>query len=661
MSVVVCATRRCSWPSVPKDPAVPKAGVLSIAIRPYRSTSMLTQSAMTVSNRPATAEITPPELDAIRAQFPILRTQVHGEALVFLDSAASTQQPEAVIESVSNYHRRHHANIHRGVYQLSQTATRLYENARAVVARFINAAEPAECLFTRGTTESINLVASAWGRTNLRPGDEIILSTLEHHSNIVPWQLVAQDTGARIKVIPINDAGELLLDDYRRLLSPRTRLVAVNHVSNALGTINPVREIIAEAHAAGALALIDGAQWIAHGATDVQAMDADFYAFSGHKLYGPTGIGVLYGKRRLLDAMPPYQGGGDMIEQVSFAETTYAALPNKFEAGTPNISGAVGLGAAIDWIGSIGLDRIGAHEQRLLRHATERLGQIPGLQIKGTAGHKSGVLSFILTDPPIATLDVGTQLDLRAICIRNGHHCCQPLMERLGVTSTARASLAVYNSMQDIDRLADALVDIVKRARHGVGTRAIRAGHETGAPRQTSVAAPTSLHGVPQSPTSASASTADLSAADYPAAVAESPEGAADGIADLFDLLPDWPMRHQYIMDLGDKLPPMPAPLKTAENYVPGCQSTVHIAARLKPGSDDIIEFLADSDANIVRGLIAMLQQLYSGQPAAAILAFDIDAFFARIGLNQNLSMSRRNGLAAMVQRLRELARRFAT
>ena len=616
------------------------------------------QSAMTASNRPATAEITPPELDAVRAQFPILRTRVHGEALVFLDSAASTQQPEAVIESVSNYHRLHHANIHRGVYQLSQTATRLYENARAVVARFINAAEPAECLFTRGTTESINLVASAWGRTNLRPCDEIILSTLEHHSNIVPWQFVAQATGARIKVMPINDAGELLLDDYKRLLSSRTRLVAVNHVSNALGSINPVREIIAEAHAAGALALIDGAQWIAHGVTDVQALDADFYAFSGHKLYGPTGIGVLYGKRRLLDAMPPYQGGGDMIEQVSFAETTYAALPNKFEAGTPNISGAVGLAAAIDWIGSIGLDRIGAHEQRLLRHATESLGQIPGLRIKGTAGHKSGVLSFILTNPPIATLDVGTQLDLRAICIRTGHHCCQPLMQRLGVASTARASLAVYNSLQDIDRLADVLADIVQRGRHGAGGRAMRGGHETGAPRQTAVAAPTLIHGVPQP--LAPVSTPDLSAVDYPAAVAESPEGAADEIADLFALLPDWPMRHQYIMDLGDKLPPMPAPLKTAENYVPGCQSTVHIAARLKPGSDDIIEFLADSDANIVRGLIAMLQQIYSGQRSAAILAFDIDAFFARIGLNQNLTMSRRNGLAAMVQRLRELARQFA-
>ena len=658
MSVLVCATRPCSSPSIPNfadgrnDPAASWTGFFQVAAAPDRSSSMLNQSVMTASNRHATAEISPQALDAVRNQFPILRTQVHGAPLVFLDSAASTQQPEGVIAAVSNYHRHHHANIHRGVYQLSQTATRLYENARAIVARFINAAEPAECLFTRGTTESINLVASAWGRANLQPGDEIILSVLEHHSNIVPWQMVAQATGARIRVIPINDAGELLLDDYRRLLSSRTRLVAVNHVSNALGSINPVREVIAEAHAAGALALIDGAQWIAHGATDVQSLDADFYAFSGHKLYGPTGIGVLYGKRRLLDAMPPYQGGGDMIERVSFAETTYASLPNKFEAGTPNISGAVGLAAAIDWVGSIGLDRIGAHEQHLLRHATEGLAQISGLQIKGTAGHKSGVLSFIMTDPPVATLDVGTQLDLRGVCIRTGHHCCQPLMERLGVTSTARASLAVYNSLQDIDRLTAALADIVERARHSGPTKVVRREQDSMAVEQIASGAQSSADVVSE----------DASAAmevAYPQAVADSPEAAAEEIADLFALLPDWPMRHEHIIDLGDKLPPMPAVLKTAENHVPGCQSTVHIAARLKPGSDDIIEFLADSDASIVRGLIAMLQQLYSGQPAAAILAFDIDAFFARIGLNQNLSMSRRNGLASMVQRLRQLASQY--
>ncbi len=569
------------------------------------------------------------DIAAVRSQFPILMSGVQGRPLVYLDSAASTQQPASVIAAVSDYHRQYHANIHRGVYQLSQTATRLYENARVSVARFLNAAEPAECLFTRGATESINLIASAWGMSNLKPGDEIILSTLEHHSNIVPWQMVAQATGARIRVIPINDAGELQLDDYHALLSPRTRLVAVNQVSNALGTINPVAEIIAAAHAVGALALIDGAQWVAHGVTDVQALDADFYVFSGHKLYGSTGIGVLYGKRHLLDAMPPYQGGGDMIEQVSFERTTYAPLPNKFEAGTPNIAGAVGLATAIDWLQELGLERIGAHEQMLLHAATTRLSAIPGLQLKGTAAAKSGVVSWIMVDPPIATLDIGTQLDLRGICIRTGHHCCQPLMERLGVTSTARASFGVYNTLDDVDRLAEALTEIVEEARRS--RRMVPIGGQAGMPIIA-----------------------------YPAAVAESPEAVAHEIAEVFAFLPDWPMRHQYIIDLGEKLPLMPDALKTTANLVQGCQSLVHLAARVRPGSDDIIEFLADSDANLVRGLIALLQQLYSGQRAGAIQTFDTEAFFSQIGLDQHLSLTRRNGLAAMVQRLQQLAHQIA-
>ncbi|MBK1717529.1 SufS family cysteine desulfurase [Thiocystis violacea] len=575
---------------------------------------------MTLNPPPRLPVQAPLDVESIRAQFPILKTLAHGRPLTYLDSAASTQQPERVIEAVADYHRLHHANIHRGVYGLSQTATRLHEEARAAVARFLSAAEPAECLFTRGATESINLVAASWGRANLKPGDEILLSTLEHHSNIVPWQLVAEATGARVRVIPIDDAGDLDLDAYRRLLTPRTRLVAVNHVSNALGTINPVAEIIAEAHAAGALVLIDGAQWVAHGRTDVQALDADFYVFSGHKLYGPTGIGVLYGKRHLLEAMPPYQGGGDMIERVTFAGTSYAPLPNKFEAGTPNISGAVGLGAAIDWVESIGVEAIGLHEQALLRQATERLSRIPGLAIKGTARRKSGVISWVMLDPPIATLDIGTQLDLQGICIRTGHHCCQPLMDRLGVSSTARASLGVYNRSEEIDRLAEALEAIQASSRPRVQTA--DGGREL----------------------------------VYPAAVAESPQAAAEEIAEIFELLPDWPMRHQHIIDLGDKLPTMPESLKTEANHVSGCQSQVHIAARLKPGSRDIVEFLADSDANIVRGLIALLQQLYSGQRARDIMGFDAEAFFARIGLDRHLSLTRRNGLESMVRRLRRLA-----
>jgi cysteine desulfurase / selenocysteine lyase len=592
---------------------------------------------MTASPPVFAAERPALDLAAIRAQFPILRTLAHGRPLVYLDNAASAQKPESVIAAVADYYRYGHANIHRGAYLLSQSATRRYESARECVARFIGAAEPAECIFTRGTTESINLVATAWGAANLRPGDEIVLSQLEHHSNIVPWQLVAQATGARILVIPIDDAGELMLDEYRKLLSPRTRLVAVNQVSNALGTVNPVREIVAAAHAAGALVLIDAAQWVAHGHTDVQSLDADFYAFSGHKLYGPTGIGVLYGKRRLLDAMPPYQGGGDMIERVSFEGTVYADLPNKFEAGTPHIAGALGLAAAIDWLTGLGLERVAAHEDRLLAHATERLAAIPGVEIKGTASHKSGAISWIVADPPIATLDIGTQLDLEGICIRTGHHCCQPLMERLGISSTARASFGVYNTREEIDRLADALAGIVERARR---TRSAASPMAAGAERD-----------------GASDESRD-DPIDYPGATADSPESAADEIVGLFDCLPDWTMRYQQLIDLGQRLAPMPQSLKTPANFVSGCQSQVHLAARVRPGSTDTIEFLADSDADIVRGLIALLQHIFSGQRAAAILAFDASAFFARLGLDRHLSLTRRNGLAAMVARLRRLADR---
>ncbi|HSO81378.1 SufS family cysteine desulfurase [Thiocapsa sp.] len=579
---------------------------------------------MTPRLSPTPAPSVPLDLTALRAQFPILATRVHDQPLAYLDNAASTQQPLQVIQAVSDYHQQYHANIHRGVYQLSRNATRMHDYAREIVAHFLHAAEPVECLFTRGTTESINLVAASWGRANLKPGDEIILSHLEHHSNIVPWQMICEATGARIRVIPIDDAGELDMDAYRRLLSSRTRLVAVNHVSNALGTINPIKTIIEEAHAAGALALIDGAQWVAHGATDVQALDADFYAFSGHKLYGPTGMGVLYGKRGLLEAMPPYQGGGDMIEQVTFEKTTYAHLPNKFEAGTPHIAGAVGLAAAIEWLEGVGFERIGAHEQCLLRSATERLSAIPGLEIKGTAPHKAAVVSWVMVDPPIGTLDIGMQLDLRGICIRTGHHCCQPLMDRLGIASTARASFGVYNTEAEVERLAGALAEIVSAARDASA-------------RKGSAATPP----------------AEIL---YPAAVADSPESAAAEIAEIFELLPDWPMRHQQIMDLGERLTPMPDALKTPETFVPGCQSRVHLAARVRPGSQDVIEFLADSDANIVRGLIALLQQLYSGQKAGAILAFDAQAFFNRLGLDEHLSMTRRNGLVAMVERIRQIA-----
>ncbi|HLL91057.1 MAG TPA: SufS family cysteine desulfurase, partial [Tepidisphaeraceae bacterium] len=355
----------------------------------------------------------------VRADFPILHTTAHGRPLVYLDNGATTQKPRQVIDAISRYYEQTNANIHRGFYDLSQRATEAYENGRATVATFINAPDPREVIFTRGTTEAINLVASSWSRKFLTAGDEILVSAMEHHSNIVPWQLAAQAAGARVSPIPMNDAGELLLDEYRRLLAGgRVKMVSVVHLSNALGTVNDIETIAALAHEHGALCMSDGAQWVAHGPTDVQALGVDFYCFSGHKLFGPTGIGMLWGKRELLEAMPPYQGGGDMIETVSFDGSTYAPLPNKFEAGTPDIAGVVGLAAAVDYVATVGFENFVPHEEQLLRYATERLLTVPGLRIIGTAKRKGSVVSFVLDDPKIETLDVGVYLDRRGVAVR---------------------------------------------------------------------------------------------------------------------------------------------------------------------------------------------------------------------------------------------------
>jgi cysteine desulfurase/selenocysteine lyase len=394
------------------------------------------------------------DVERIRADFPILRQRSRGRPLVYLDNAATTQKPQSVIDRVQHYYESENANIHRGVYQLSQRATDAHEQARLTVARFLNA-DPRQIIFTRGTTESINLVASSFGRKFLKAGDEIVISTMEHHSNIVPWQLLSQQVGARLRVIPMTDQGELRMDEYERLLSDRTRIVSVVHVSNSLGTVNPVGRIVQLAHAAGAKVLIDGAQWVAHHATDVDELDADFYAFSGHKLFGPTGIGVLYGKAELLDAMPPYQGGGDMISSVTFERTTYNDLPYKFEAGTPNISGAIGLGAAIEYVESAGLDAISHYERRLHAYAAESLAQIPGLRLIGTAPDRASVVSFVIDG--VHPHDIGTILDAQGVAIRTGHHCCQPVMHRFGIPATARASIACYNTQQEIDALANAV------------------------------------------------------------------------------------------------------------------------------------------------------------------------------------------------------------
>ena len=394
-----------------------------------------------------------------REDFPILQTSLYGKPLVYLDNAATTQKPLSVIEAESHYYRSDNANVHRGIHALSQRATDAFEAARAKVQRLINATSAGEIIFVRGTTEAINLVAQSYGRSRFKAGDEIIVSHMEHHSNIVPWQILCQQTGAILRVIPVNNIGELEFEAYNRLLGPRTRLVAVGHVSNALGTINPVRAIIDLAHTRGVPVLLDGAQAIAHLPVDVQALDCDFYAFSGHKLYGPTGIGVLYGKSALLAAMPPYQGGGDMISAVSFEGTTYNIIPYKFEAGTPNIAGVIGLGAAVDYILAIGFEALLAHEQGLLAYATAALRGIDGLRIIGSAQHKTGILSFVMDG--VHPHDIGTILDRQGVAIRTGHHCAMPLMERFGLSATARASFALYNNTAEVDKLV-AAIDQVK-------------------------------------------------------------------------------------------------------------------------------------------------------------------------------------------------------
>jgi len=406
---------------------------------------------------PTTATAARPAFDVlkVRAEFPILSERVHGKPLVYLDSANTSQKPRAVLEAMDSYYRHANANIHRATHLLSERATALYEGARKKAAAFVNAADPHEIVLTKGTTDGINLVAQSYGRAVLRAGDEILISWLEHHSNIVPWQLLCEQTGAVLRVAPINEIGEIDLDGLAALLSARTRIVAVSHVSNSLGTINPIRDIIGQARRVGAIVLIDGAQAVPHLPVDVQALDCDFYAFSSHKMFGPTGVGVLYGRRALLEAMPPYQGGGDMIASVTFEKTTYNIVPYKFEAGTPNIGGVAGFGAAVDYL--MGIDRQAAiaHEDALLEYATARVREIPGARIIGEARHKAGVLSFLMDN--VHPHDAGTILDSQGVAVRTGQHCAQPVMDRYGITATIRASLGIYNTRDDIDALIHAL------------------------------------------------------------------------------------------------------------------------------------------------------------------------------------------------------------
>ncbi len=567
----------------------------------------------------------------LREDFPILRQKVRGRPLAYLDNAATTQKPRAVLDALQHYYSADNANIHRAVHLLSERATQAYEEARVKVKGFLGAADEREIIFVRGATEGINLVAQTFGRKNVREGDEVLVTAMEHHSNIVPWQMLCEEKGAVLRVVPVNDAGELMLDEFEKLLTPRTRIAAVAHVSNALGTINPIKRIVEMAHARGVPVLVDGAQSAPHLPVNVRELGCDFFVFSGHKLFGPTGVGVLYGRETLLEATPPWQGGGDMIRTVSFEKTTYNSLPYKFEAGTPNIAGAIGLGAAIDYLQDLDWDAVAAYEDMLLRYATEKIQQIPGVRILGNAAHKTAVISFVVEDPPVSTLDVGVKLDLEGIAVRTGHHCCQPLMDRFGVPGTVRASFALYNTVEEVDRLADALREVIAEA---------AASAKPAAPAPADDAAPV--------------------APDYPAAAAASPQAAAEELAEVFDFLDDWPQRYQYLLELGEGLPQLPHEYRTEANRVHGCQATVYLTIRERPGEPGAIEFLANANADIVNGLIAVLERLFSGQKASEVVAFDVKGFFARIGLDHHLTQPRQVGLASMVERIRKFAAALA-
>ena len=555
---------------------------------------------------------------------------MNGHPLVFLDNGATTQKPRAVIDAISRYYERDNANIHRGVYELSQRATSHFDDARTKVAAFLNAPEPAECIFTRGVTESINLVAMSWARTNLKAGDEILLSALEHHSNIVPWQLAAEATGAIVKTLPMTDVGELDYDKLGGLLTQRTKLVAIQHVSNALGTIHDVERIITAAKEVGALVLIDGAQAVSHFPTDVRALGCDFYTFSAHKLFGPTGVGVLWGRRALLDEMSPFMGGGDMIESVTWEKTTYAPIPAKFEAGTPDIAGVIGLGAAIDYLNDLGWPAIRRQEEAVVTHAVERLSGIDGVRLIGTSDKRAGVVSFVVENPPVSSLDLGTKLDAKGIAVRTGHHCAQPLMDAFGIPGTTRASFAFYNTVEEVDQLAAALEKIVKEAR----SRASEPG------------------------ASAPASSDDLV---FPEPQADSPEAAAAALVDDFQFLKEaGEDPREFILDLGRKLPPMPAGEKNDATHVKGCMSQVWISARKRPGTADSLDFLADSDAELVRGLIGVLQHIFSGQSSSKIVGFDVEKLLRQLDFQALISVQRRSGVEAMLNRIMSLARALA-
>ena len=541
-----------------------------------------------------------------RDDFPALKQRIHGKPLVFLDSAASALKPQVVVDRLTRYYANEHSNIHRGAYLLSQQATEYFENARRYIAQYLNAAHTHEIIFTRGTTEAINLVADSYGRSHIGAGDEILVTGMEHHSNMVPWHMICQENGATLKVLPVDEHGGLEMEHLETLLTSRTKLVAVTHISNALGTIVPIQDLVAAAHAYEVPVLVDGAQSAPHCKIDMQELGCDFFALSGHKVYGPTGIGVLYGRETLLDAMPPWQGGGDMIQTVTYDSYTHDQLPHKFEAGTPHIAGVIGLATALEYLETIGLENITAHESDLLEYAHQRLTDLGCVRLIGTAKPKAGVISFLVEDAH--HYDVGKLLDEQGIAVRVGHHCAMPLMLRLNIPGTVRASLGLYNTREDIDHLAEG----IRHAREkicGITSRAYHAPSSNG------------------------------SFQDRERAILED-----------FALFDSADEKREYLMELGDNLPPYLEDYRTEEHRIHGCQSMVWLHTDRDGNS---LHFMADSDALITKGMIALIVHLVDGMTPQDICDLDLDSTIARIGLPSLLTARRKNGLASMAARIK--------
>ncbi|MRI31884.1 SufS family cysteine desulfurase [Endozoicomonas sp. OPT23] len=558
-----------------------------------------------------------PELNA---QFPALQQQAHGQPLVYLDNAATTQKPECVIEAVDRYYRESNANVHRASHYLSGKATRAFEEAREKVKLFLNAGSSDEVIWTRGATEALNLVAQSWGRSQLKQGDEILLSAMEHHANIVPWQLVAEQTGAVIKVIAVTEQGELDLGSFRDQLNSRTRLLAVTHVSNAIGTINPVELLIREAKAIGAKVLIDGAQAVAHTRVDVQALDCDFYVFSGHKVFGPTGIGVLYGKKELLEVMPPWQSGGEMIKKVSFSGTSFNTLPFKFEAGTPNIAGVIGLAAALEFVTGLDMAEVSEHENKLRLKTEQELSLIPEVRLIGTASSKASVVSFLVEG--FHNQDIGLLLDQQGVAVRTGHHCTMPLMEHLGLPGTVRASFSIYNTEEDVERFVNALKKVIN--------------HETVASNELEVL-PAIFDEMPGE---------------------EGSELSKQVIEERLLKIRNWQDKYRQIMLMGKVLPALPDRLKNDDNRLHGCESNVWLH-HFYDEETLSLHFAADSDARVIRGLIAIVLSAVNGLKANDISESIVNQWLNRLGLMEHLSPSRGNGLRAIISEVDSIAHRY--